>query len=246
MKHRYAFTLIELLVVIAIIAVLAGLLIPTVGMVKQMMSNIKCGNQLQQIGAAIEVFKGDNNDSFPARLLWSDSDPLAGNPIVSDLFHSGGPLTGLKKILLCPLDSQSGKNTRMGRHHSWEDLSRVYTPDSSYLYEISSAPLLPGQISFFFKDRATLPSANDLEATWVGGKYNQLRFGNLVKNPPDPVYGAPFAPSQLPIIRCYWHYKWLGNSSDYTIRKVKNVSWELNVFDSTPYWEIDANPAIPR
>ena len=240
--NRSAFTLIELLVVIAIIAVLAGILIPTVSLVKRMANDMKCGSQLQQIAAAIEVYKGENDDRFPARLLWRDTDPLAGNPIISDLFHSGGPLNGLKKILLCPLDAQLGKNTKMGRHNDWENLSNVSTPDSSYLYEVSSTNLNGGQINFFFKDRSTKPPVGDPEATWAGGKYNQRRFGNLQDD--GKTVGASFPPGRFPIIRCYWHYKWKNNTSDTTMRKVKNVSWELNIFDSTPYWEHDVNPLI--
>lgn len=238
---RRAFTLVEMLVVVAIIAVLAGILIPTISMVRRMASMMKCGSQLQQIGGAIEVYKHENDDRFPARLIWRDNDPLAGNPITSDLFHSGGPLNGLKKILLCPLDGQLGKNTKMGRHRDWKDLSSVHTPDSSYLYEISSVPLDQGDINFFFKDRSSKPPVGDPEATWVGGKYNQLRFGNKKD---DGTYGAAFPGSKMPIIRCYWHYQWKNNATDVKTRKVKNVAWELNVFDSTPYWEHDVNPLI--
>lgn len=243
---RRGFTLIELLVVVGIIAVLAGLLIPVVGVVRRMANDIKCGNNLQQIGAAIEVYKSENDDVFPARLRWKDNDPLAGNPITSDLFHSNGPLKGLNKILLCPRDGQNGKDPLMGRPSSnWEDLSKIYTPDSSYMFEISSEFLTAGQIEFFFKDRGNdKPALGSSEATWVGGKHNQLRFGNLKDD--GVTYGDSFPPSKFPIIRCYWHHKWRGNNAlDQGIRKVKNVSWELNVFDSTPFWEHDVNPAIP-
>ena len=253
MKHRNAFTLIELLVVIAVIAVLAGLLIPTVSMVKKMMSNVKCGNQLQQIGAAIEVYKGDNNDLFPARLLWRDNDPLAGNPIISDLFHSGGPLTGLKKLLICPRDGQLGKDIYMGRMRPgmWDDLSAIYTPDSSYCYEVSGVFLTQNLINYFFEDLPTSPNnerpaLNTLESTWAAGKAHQIRFGNLIDNTTVQQKGMPFSPSFFPIIRCYWHTKWTGDRDKDKAQKhgVKNVSWGLNIFDSSPYWESDVNPLI--
>ncbi len=248
MKHRYAFTLIELLVVIAVIAVLAGLLIPTVGMVKKMMSNVKCGSQLQQIGSAIEVYKSENNDLFPARLIWRDNDPLAGNPIISDLFHSGGPLTGLKKILICPRDGQMGKDEKIGRHKDWENLRKIYTPDSSYCYEVSGVFLDPGQLKFFFEDLPLTerPALNTLDSTWAAGKSHQQKFGNLIANTGSQQKGALFSPSLFPIIRCYWHTKWTGNSAIDAAQKhgVKNVSWELNIFDSSPYWETDVNPLI--
>ncbi len=245
-SQRYGFTLIELLVVVGIIAVLAGLLIPVVGVVRRLVNDVKCGNNLQQIGAAIEVYKNENDDMFPARLRWRDNDPLAGNPITSDLFHSNGPLKGLYKILLCPRDGQNGKDQLMGRPSTnWEDLSDIYTHDSSYMFEISTVPLNQGQLNFFFKDRGNdKPALGSTEATWVGGKHNQLRFGNLQDD--NATYGDGFPPSKFPIIRCYWHHKWRGsNALDQGVRKVKNVSWELNVFDSTPFWENDVNPNIP-
>ncbi len=245
------FTLIELLVVVGIIAVLAGLLLPVVGLVRRMANDIKCGNNLQQIGAAIEVYKHENNDNFPKRLRWGvgQIDPRTNLPGFGDLFQNNGQLKGLTKILQCPHDAQLGKARLMGRPSpAWEDLSSIYTEDSSYMFEISDALLNPGQINFFFKDRGNdKPAPGSSEATWVGGKYNQLRFGNLRDD--NSTYGDGFPPSKLPTIRCYWHYKWTGSSkfarTEQQTRKVKNVSWELNVFDSTPFWEHDANPAIP-
>lgn len=243
MTDRRGFTLLELLVVISIIAVLAGLLLPVVAMVRRMANDAKCGSNLQQIAAAIEVYKGDNDDSFPERLLWDATQAGVPSPITSDLFHSNGPLRGLTKILLCPRDGQVGKDTRMGRHVTWENLSAIYTPGSSYEYEVSSVPLTSGQIDFFFKDRTTKPALGDPEATWAGGKHNQLRFGNLKDD--NVTYGDAFSETQFPIIRCYWHYKWKGNNTDKTVRKMKNVTWSLNVLETTPFWEHDANKNYP-
>ncbi len=248
--NRAAFTLVEMLVVVAIIAVLAGMLIPTVGMVRRMMSEVKCGNQLQQIGAAIEVYKNDNDDRFPEKL--NDPRPQSS----SDLFHAGGPLSGLKKILLCPFDGQKGMDVRMGRppgYDNWSanadrSLQERKEPDSSYLYETSREFLIQDHIDFFFKDLPTRPtnqrpSLGSPEATWAAGKTHQRRFGNLLDDGVNP--GAPFAGGVFPIVRCFHHYKWKNRESDAKNKKVYNVSWDLNVFKSTPFWETDANPLIP-
>ncbi|WP_052362363.1 type II secretion system protein [Geminisphaera colitermitum] len=64
-KHRAAFTLIELLTVIAIIGILAAIIIPTVGKVRQTATRAQCISNLRQTGLAIISFANDNKDYLP-------------------------------------------------------------------------------------------------------------------------------------------------------------------------------------
>jgi prepilin-type N-terminal cleavage/methylation domain-containing protein/prepilin-type processing-associated H-X9-DG protein len=65
-NDRSGFTLIELLVVIAIIALLAGLLLPAISLVKANAISSKCMSNLRQQYLAFTAYETDNGGLFPA------------------------------------------------------------------------------------------------------------------------------------------------------------------------------------
>ncbi len=98
---RRGFTLIELLVVIAIIAILAGMLLPSLSRAKAKGHRTVCMNNLRQVSLFMQLYTDENSDLFPAHrnsgLATSDGGPSVtnwwGTTIVkygngrSNLFH---------------------------------------------------------------------------------------------------------------------------------------------------------------
>ena len=62
---RQGFTLIELLVVISIIAILAGMLLPAINMVREGARKANCGNNQRQIVLGMSVYANDNDQEWP-------------------------------------------------------------------------------------------------------------------------------------------------------------------------------------
>lgn len=83
-SSRYGFTLIELLVVVAIIAILAALLLPALALAKEKGKRAHCEANLHQIGVALAMYPGDNDDQIP-RSRWTDTD-TANDDFTYDAF----------------------------------------------------------------------------------------------------------------------------------------------------------------
>ncbi|WPJ96210.1 DUF1559 domain-containing protein [Coraliomargarita algicola] len=64
--RRAAFTLIELLVVLAIIGILAAIIIPAVGNVRERSHEAQCVNNLRQLVIAANLYASDNHGDYPA------------------------------------------------------------------------------------------------------------------------------------------------------------------------------------
>jgi len=63
--RRIGFTLIEMLITIAIIAVLIGILLPVLTLVRQKATKTACMSNLRQIGLSLEMYADANGRAYP-------------------------------------------------------------------------------------------------------------------------------------------------------------------------------------
>ena len=91
------FTLVELLVVIGIIAVLVGILMPTLSRVRAHAMSTKCLSNLRQIGQACQIYAAENKGFLPPCKLSSTSrkssarEPSKRSPMTTTLFSESTP-----------------------------------------------------------------------------------------------------------------------------------------------------------
>lgn len=68
-RRAHAFTLVELLVVIGIIALLIGILLPTLGRARQSADSVKCQANLRTIGQGLQLYVGVHKGMMPFGFL---------------------------------------------------------------------------------------------------------------------------------------------------------------------------------
>ncbi len=75
-RRRGAFTLVELLVVVAIIALLVGLLMPSLQRAKELTRRAMCLHNLKSLVTAANIYAEDFDGTYPTYKQWADNPAL--------------------------------------------------------------------------------------------------------------------------------------------------------------------------
>jgi prepilin-type N-terminal cleavage/methylation domain-containing protein/prepilin-type processing-associated H-X9-DG protein len=129
-----AFTLVELLVAISIISVLAALLLPALSRGKESGRTTFCQGNLHQIGLALQLYVGDNNNIMPYMEDYTNG-PASNQPTINLVL---APQLGSTNVLFCPSDNQQ-LFQQSGSSYSWNYLVNTQKADQLHMMNLPPA-----------------------------------------------------------------------------------------------------------
>ena len=174
-RQTNAFTLIELLAVITIIAMLAGMISPSLQRVRAQAETTACQSNLRQIGTAVWLYIPDNGNKFPSiNNPWGKQ--YFTNEGATDVLGALGPYGLTPKALACPADLRSK-----------DSYYRKYTNSYEFPPFASEEEAAPGTATIYAGDSTFEIPFRRLTLAWDatnahsdGYGYNGIRADNTV------------------------------------------------------------------
>jgi prepilin-type N-terminal cleavage/methylation domain-containing protein/prepilin-type processing-associated H-X9-DG protein len=138
-KISPAFTLVELLVVIGIIAILAALLLPTLGRAKESARATVCLSNLHQVGVALQIYVSENNNKLPVMRDVSTDPAVAATNTFPAINRVLAPQLGNTNVLRCPSDLRQFFELT-GSSYAWNSLLNGEDADHLVVFNIHFDP----------------------------------------------------------------------------------------------------------
>ena len=208
------FTLIELLTVIAIIGILAAIVIPTVGTVREKAQRAVDANNLREILKAAQIYAGDNQDRLPdpqqinntilsaPQLAYKWPGILAKNNILTDptfYFAKNDPAynaTTQLRFIITPSAARNAMHTDFtSRSPSWAFVGGVKMSDAPTTPVVFTRGLIAA--TGLWNTTSGVYGANGGYIAFLGGNVAYYpRIENTVQNPSPFLSNNPTSTSQ--------------------------------------------------
>ena len=117
-RNRHGFTLIELLIVVSIIALLVGMVLPTLRRAKQITARTVCASNLHAVGVGFYMYLEQSNEIMPVAAampsLHLNDDPRIADVLAPHLTHP--------KVLRCRADTERNFYESEGSSYQYSTL----------------------------------------------------------------------------------------------------------------------------
>jgi hypothetical protein len=153
------------MVVIAVIVVLAGLLLPVLGLAKGKAQSAKCISNLRQLGIAVRLYADDNRGRLPSAqaFLGSQTNVPVQLPSLQELLAARGG--ALSNVFKCPGD-RDGVFDRDGSSYEWN-----VSVNGRILHRIGqNRSDESGSATFLLRDREDWHPGGRKNAVYVDGR----------------------------------------------------------------------------
>ena len=182
-KHLAGFTLIELLTVIAIIGILAAIIIPVTGAVRESARIAKCASTQRQIALAVILYAGSNRETLPGPVNRDISAPPPGtalNATTVTLRDFIQPYMGDKSdgFWVCPSNSAAADANNNPTQRFVYFLNNGSTIQPSRPFGNPTSGAKPTQITKISTARASVSSSMPLSRIWMLTDIDSRNFGS--------------------------------------------------------------------